>query len=155
MLNYPPVPVRRKQHWLKDAPWGSIFVIAGLFCVTGVIAYEDLNTATEEVTPREPLTIERGYLMEVPTRSIGVQGMLEASRNRNKIRIVFDDGGRKEWIVSYAKRMRTGYQYCIYSQQHLLRTVSYETRESFSRSVSFEGIREPNADDSCPLFPVD
>lgn len=160
MLNYPPVPVRRPRRWLADALWGNILMVAALIGMIGAIVYIDLNTQAEEITPRAPLTIERGYLKEVPARSMGVPGIIEANSNRSKFLVVFEEGGVKEWGISPLEPMPAGYfyepgRYCIYSQQHLTRTVSFETRESFSRYASFEGIRKPNADDSCPLFPVD
>lgn len=160
MLNYPPVPARRQRRWLAEAPWGNIFVIAFLIGMAGATTYVCLNTKTEEVSPRVPLTIERGYLKKVPTRSMGVPGILEGNSNRHRFQVVFEDGSLKEWSISPLEQMPAGYfyetgHYCIYSQEHLIKSVLFETRQRFSRHVSFEGIREPNADDSCPLFPVD
>ncbi|WP_147480880.1 hypothetical protein [Pseudomonas amygdali] len=160
MLNYPPVPTRRRRQWLEEAPWGHIVAIALLIGMTAAIGIVGLNTETQEISPRAPLTIQRGYLKEVPTRSMGVPGIIEANSNRNRFRVVFGDGSYKEWGVFPLEPMPASYfyepgSYCIYSQVHQIKTVSFGIHESYSRFVSFEGIREPNADDSCPLFPID
>lgn len=160
MLNYPAVPPPRRRYWLHDTPWGTVFVSIALACALSAAAYVGANTKTEEVTPRSPLTIQRGYLETVPTRSSGIPGIIESGQNETRFKVTYEEGQHEQFSVSSSRSMPEKHfferaSYCIYTQGHLMRTVYFENRESFSGYTTFEGIREPNADNGCPEFPVD
>ena len=160
MLNYPPKPQRRRRNWLDGAPWGNMAFFAALLCSVGVMVFADVHTQTQEVTPRSPLTVERGSVHRFEKTLIGIQGIIEENNNRHRFKVKFDDGSVKEFSMSPldsmpASRFFDRASYCIYTQGHLIRTVYFETRESFRGYNSFEGIRDPNDDGTCPVFPVD
>ncbi|MBD8615556.1 hypothetical protein IFT69_17805 [Pseudomonas putida] len=160
MLNYPPVPPRRKRR-LPDSEAFKItcLMIALILMLIGVFIGA-INTKTEEVATGRPLQIIRGHLQEIEIRSGGKQRMIEESMNRGKFNLVNEDGSliMQAGGPNHGQMSRIYYDHssnCLYLQEHLIRTTYFERRVGYHQYTTFEGARTPNPDNSCPEFPVD
>jgi len=127
---------------------GLLFVLISI--VAGSIFYAVSNTHIEEVSTGRGLDIIQGRLERI-----------SGYRNTTAGYAIISNEGREEARVSripYSSELVSNFyegNFCIYLQEHLVRTTYPSSKTDYRQHTTFEGIRDINADGSCEAFPFD